>query len=188
MLHGFIFKTAALALTFVASANAKLETVTLTHPSGSTAEAALFGDHVMSFRAAMDPKLDILFMSKKSYMDGVQPIRGGIPVVFPNFGGRKGFPNHGFACTITWTFGSYVESTGKDIPSVATFTMASSSVTREIWPVEFKLEYEVKLCANQLKTALHVQNTFTEKIEFHALRQPACQPVSSSSFAQRCVP
>ncbi|KAJ8524543.1 hypothetical protein ON010_g16574 [Phytophthora cinnamomi] len=38
-----------------------------------------------------------------------------------------------------------------------------------MWPVEFELEYEVKLYANQLDTALHVHNTFTQQIEFHTL-------------------
>ncbi|KAG3112006.1 hypothetical protein PI124_g8813 [Phytophthora idaei] len=47
--------------------------------------------------------------------------------------------------------------------------MAASDSTRKMWPVEFELEYEVKLSANQLETALIVHNTHTEQIDFHAL-------------------
>jgi glucose-6-phosphate 1-epimerase len=172
MVYSFMFKTAALVSTMLASlgvANAELETVKLTHPYGSSAEVFLFGAHVKSFRAAMDPNLDILFMSNESYLDGVNPIRGGIPVVFPNFGSATGFPSHGFARITNWTLASHEEAADKKSPSVATFTMASSNSTREMWPVDFELEYEVKLYANQLETALHVHNTFTDEIEFHAL-------------------
>ncbi|KAG6616174.1 putative aldose 1-epimerase [Phytophthora cinnamomi] len=51
----------------------------------------------------MDPKMDVLFMSKDSCLDGMNPIRGGIPVVFPNFSGAPGFPNHGFARITNWS-------------------------------------------------------------------------------------
>ncbi|CAI5737681.1 unnamed protein product [Hyaloperonospora brassicae] len=47
--------------------------------------------------------------------------------------------------------------------------MASSNSTRTIWPVDFELTYEVKLYADQLRTALHVLNTFGKPIDFHAL-------------------
>ncbi|RMX68879.1 hypothetical protein KXD40_003051 [Peronospora effusa] len=167
MVYAFILKTAAIVLTLAASAHA--ETVTLTHPDGSSAEISLFGAHVLSFRAAIEPKLDILFLSKKSSMDYVQPIRGGIPIIFPNFGSREGFPSHGFARTTNWTLISTSDSTGAIAPSVATFIMKSSDATRAIWPVDFELEYEVKLYANDLTTTLYVTNTFTEQIEFHAL-------------------
>ncbi|KAL4110145.1 hypothetical protein PRIC1_001838 [Phytophthora ramorum] len=172
MVYSFMSKTVALVSTLLAalgSANAELETVKLSHPYGSSAEVFLFGAHVKSFRAAMDPNLDVLFMSNDSYLDGVNPIRGGIPVVFPNFGGAPGFPNHGFARITNWTLAGVEEAADKNSPSVATFTMAASNSTRKMWPVEFELEYEVKLYANQLETALHVHNTFTEQIEFHTL-------------------
>ncbi|GMF23525.1 unnamed protein product [Phytophthora fragariaefolia] len=172
MVYSFMSKTAAFATALLASlgpANAELETVKLSHPYGSSAEVFLFGAHVKSFRAAMDPKTDVLFMSKDSFLDGVNPIRGGIPVVFPNFGGAPGFPNHGFARITNWTLASHEEAKDKNSPSVAKFTMAASNSTRQMWPVEFELEYEVKLYPNQLETALHVHNTFTQQIEFHTL-------------------
>ena len=44
-------------------------------------------------------KLTNLFLAK---LDGSKAIRGGIPVVFPNFGPWKLGPQHGFARISTW--------------------------------------------------------------------------------------
>ncbi|KAG1706364.1 hypothetical protein DVH05_001511 [Phytophthora capsici] len=165
-----IVVNAALAVCLLASnADAELPTAKLTHPSGSNAEVFLFGAHVKSFRAAQDPTRDVIFLSKHSYLDGVNPIMGGIPVVFPNFGSAKGLPGHGFARVTNWTLASNEAATDENSPSVATFTMAASDKTRKMWPVEFELEYKVTLTANQLETALIVHNTHTEQIDFHAL-------------------
>ncbi|KAG7392718.1 Cellular repressor of E1A-stimulated proteins 1 [Phytophthora boehmeriae] len=149
--------------------NAELETVKLSHPSGSNAEVFLFGAHVKSFHAADDPSRDVIFLSNHSYLDGVNPIMGGIPIVFPNFGSAKGFPGHGFARVTNWTLAGVAEASDAAGATVATFTMAASDSTRKMWPVEFELEYEVKLLANTLETALRVHNTFTSAIDFHAL-------------------
>uniref|UniRef100_M4BWV8 glucose-6-phosphate 1-epimerase n=1 Tax=Hyaloperonospora arabidopsidis (strain Emoy2) TaxID=559515 RepID=M4BWV8_HYAAE len=169
MTNAFFVKTAALVATLLASANAELETVKLKHPSGSTAEVYLFGAHVKSFRAAIDPNLDILFMSNESFLNGIDAIRGGIPIIYPNFGSQDKFPSHGFARITNWTLVSHEDAKDKKSPSVANFTMASSNSTRAIWPVEFELKYVVKLFEDQLETALHVHNTFDKAIDFHAL-------------------
>ncbi|EGZ14795.1 hypothetical protein PHYSODRAFT_507594 [Phytophthora sojae] len=160
---------AIVACLLASSVQAELPTTKLSHPSGSNAEVFLFGAHVKSFRAAEDPSRDVIFLSNHSYLDGVNPIMGGIPLVFPNFGSAKGLPGHGFARVTNWTLASHSDATDANSPSVAKFTMAASDATRKMWPVDFKLEYEVKLYANQLETALRVRNTFTQPIDFHAL-------------------
>ncbi|KAG3112007.1 hypothetical protein PI124_g8814 [Phytophthora idaei] len=96
--QSIVLNAAALAICLFASgARAELPTTKLTHPSGSNAEVFLFGAHVKSFHAAQDPTRDVIFLSNHSFLDGVNPIMGGIPVVFPNFGSAKGLPGHGFA-------------------------------------------------------------------------------------------
>ncbi|KAG2786432.1 hypothetical protein JG687_00019703 [Phytophthora cactorum] len=172
MVYSFLFKTTALVSALLASlgiVNAELETAKLTHPTGSSAEVFLFGAHVKSFRTVLDPDLDILFMSNQSHMDGVNPIRGGIPVVFPNFGSATGLPSHGFARITNWTLAGVETAADETKPSVAKFAMKASDSTLKMWPVDFELEYEVKLYSAQLETALHVRNTFTKPIDFHAL-------------------
>src|ERR1039458_5209367 len=61
----------------------------------STAEIYLHGAHVTQFRKKDEPPL--LFLSQCSRFNEGQPIRGGVPVVFPWFGPREGLGQHGFA-------------------------------------------------------------------------------------------
>ncbi len=75
----------------------------------STAEIYLPGAHVTQFRKRDEPPL--LFMSQCSRFTEGQPIRGGIPVIFPWFGPREGLPQHGFARLKTWDLKELVPAT-----------------------------------------------------------------------------
>jgi len=66
----------------------------------STAEIYLHGAHVTQFKKKDEPPL--LFMSQCSRFAEGQPIRGGIPVIFPWFGPREGLGQHGFARVKPW--------------------------------------------------------------------------------------
>src|SRR5512142_2952442 len=66
----------------------------------SQAELYLHGGHVTDFRKKGEPPL--LFTSQFSRFMPGQPIRGGIPIVFPWFGPREGEPAHGFARISEW--------------------------------------------------------------------------------------
>jgi glucose-6-phosphate 1-epimerase len=66
----------------------------------STAEIYLHGAHVTQFKKKNEPPL--LFVSQCSRFTEGQPIRGGIPVIFPWFGAREGLGQHGFARIKSW--------------------------------------------------------------------------------------
>lgn len=66
----------------------------------STAEIYLHGAHVTDFRKIGEPPL--LFMSEASEFAPGKAIRGGVPIIFPWFGPREGFPAHGLARTKEW--------------------------------------------------------------------------------------
>jgi D-hexose-6-phosphate mutarotase len=66
----------------------------------STAEIYLHGAHVTNFKKQAEPPL--LFLSQCSRFEEKQPIRGGIPVIFPWFGPREGMATHGFARLHPW--------------------------------------------------------------------------------------
>jgi D-hexose-6-phosphate mutarotase len=66
----------------------------------SSVEVYLQGAHVTSFRKHGETPLT--FLSQCSRFAEGQPIRGGIPVVFPWFGMREGMGNHGFARVKPW--------------------------------------------------------------------------------------
>jgi glucose-6-phosphate 1-epimerase len=74
----------------------KVEVVT----SAGRGELYLHGAHVTHFEKNGEPPL--LFLSPLSRFQADQPIRGGIPVIFPWFGARDGEPMHGFARITTW--------------------------------------------------------------------------------------
>jgi D-hexose-6-phosphate mutarotase len=66
----------------------------------STAEIYLHGAHVTHFKKKDEPPL--LFLSQCSRFADKEPIRGGIPVIFPWFGPREGMSQHGFARVKNW--------------------------------------------------------------------------------------
>jgi glucose-6-phosphate 1-epimerase len=68
--------------------------------ASSTAEIYLLGAHVTHFQRTNEEPL--LFMSEASEFEVGKPIRGGVPIVFPWFGGRDGLPAHGFARLAVW--------------------------------------------------------------------------------------
>jgi len=79
--------------------NGELVKLAITSES-STAEVYLHGAHVTGFQKKGEAPL--LFMSQCSRYEPRQPIRGGIPVIFPWFGPREGEQTHGFARTSEW--------------------------------------------------------------------------------------
>jgi len=66
----------------------------------SVAEIYLLGAHVTGFQKNGEPP--ILFMSQASQFALGKAIRGGVPIIFPWFGAREGFPSHGFARVTEW--------------------------------------------------------------------------------------
>jgi len=66
----------------------------------STAEIYLHGAQVTGFQKNGEPPL--LFMSRQSQFAVGKAIRGGVPIVFPWFGAREGFPDHGLARVTEW--------------------------------------------------------------------------------------
>jgi glucose-6-phosphate 1-epimerase len=72
----------------------------------SRAEIYLHGAHVTQFKRNDEPPL--LFLSQCSRFTEGQPIRGGIPVIFPWFGQREGHAQHGFARVKSWELKEFV--------------------------------------------------------------------------------
>jgi glucose-6-phosphate 1-epimerase len=71
-----------------------------------TAEVYLQGAQVTHFQVKDQPPL--LFLSQCSRFANGEPIRGGIPVIFPWFGPREGLPQHGFARSKPWELKEFV--------------------------------------------------------------------------------
>src|ERR1035437_1302467 len=74
----------------------------------STAEIYLHGAHVTQFKKKDEAPL--LFLSQCSRFTEGQPIRGGIPVIFPWFGPREGLGQHGFARLKAWDLKEFTQA------------------------------------------------------------------------------
>lgn len=66
----------------------------------SALEIYLQGAHVTHFQKKGEPPM--LFLSQLSRFQEGQPIRGGVPIIFPWFGPREGESMHGFARNKNW--------------------------------------------------------------------------------------
>lgn len=126
-----------------------LPKVTLTAPDGATADIYLHGALVTSF--APSPGREVLALSSAAIWDGVAPIRGGVPICFPQFAAQGPLPMHGFARTSTWTL---VEAAG----ARAVLSLADSPATRALWPHAFALTLTVTVSAAALTILLDVAN------------------------------
>jgi glucose-6-phosphate 1-epimerase len=106
----------------------------------------------------------MLFLSAASPLSPGEPIRGGIPVVFPQFASLGPLPMHGFVRTAAWE----VVDVGRD-PSGSVFALfrtRDSDATRALWPHPFRASLRVTL-DEALSTAITIENTGEETFPFH---------------------
>ena len=95
--------------------------------------------------------------SKNAIFNNKKAIRGGIPVVFPQFGPWDLGPQHGFARITKWEVAVSPEKTGDSVRAV--FRLSDSEDTRKMWQGhQFDLLYTVTLTTNSLQTDLTVNN------------------------------
>jgi glucose-6-phosphate 1-epimerase len=142
-----------------------LDRVVLRSSDGASAEVYLHGAHVTSWRPAPSGD-ERLFLSARSAFRGSAAIRGGIPVIFPQFAAEGPLPKHGFARTSVWTLAEQkIEQYGS---AVATLTLASSAATQAIWPASFLATLTVRLHGPVLAVQLGIVNTGSEPFHFTA--------------------
>ncbi len=122
---------------------------------------ALHGAHVLSWQT-VDGK-EQLYLSPAAKFDGVSPIRGGVPVCFPQFNqrtlGAHPLPKHGFARTQPWTLLGIEQL---DNRAQARLQLPSNDATRAMWPHEFAAILTVQLEPGHLRITFEVQNTGPE--------------------------
>jgi glucose-6-phosphate 1-epimerase len=130
----------------------------------ANAELFLQGAHITRFQpAGIAP---VLFLSSASQFAPGKPIRGGVPVVFPWFGGRAGHPEapaHGFARTLPWQIETLSSTDWRTVSVV--LRLEASATTRELWPHDFVLRHHVTI-GTQLEMMLEVENTSSTPFQF----------------------
>ena len=115
---------------------------------------ALHGGHLLSWVPARGGER--LYLSPASRFGAGASIRGGVPVIFPQFADRGPLPRHGFARTMAWRFAGIEDDVG--LPT-ATFALDDDAATRAVWPHAFALRLHVALAENALRLSMTVRNT-----------------------------
>jgi glucose-6-phosphate 1-epimerase len=144
----------------------QLPAVRLSTPGGAEATVTLYGAHLVSWKDAGGRER--IFCSAKSALDGSKAIRGGVPVIFPQFAARGTGMRHGFARVSQWRLtGSGVE----DGATYAVFSLEPQVLAPDVaaaWPYPFALALRVALKDDELAMALEVRNTGTQAFPFAA--------------------
>ncbi|RHZ79496.1 hypothetical protein Glove_144g32 [Diversispora epigaea] len=150
------------------------EKVILEHPSGSSAEVYFYGATVTSWKCKGKERL---FLSKNSFLNGTKAIRGGIPLVFPQFGKASDpsfetatLPQHGICRLSKWEWLKI--SVDNDSEVSVRFGLADNQVPenlRKEWPKKFRIIYTITLTEDTLNNHLTVKNEDIKSFYFNAL-------------------
>ncbi|KAF5802645.1 putative glucose-6-phosphate 1-epimerase [Helianthus annuus] len=140
-----------------------LEKIILREIRGSSAEVYLYGAHVTSWKNEQGEEL--LFVSSKAIFKPSKPIRGGIPICFPQFSNMGSLEAHGFARNRVWTIDTDPPPL---LPNVTdgVFVDLLLKPTEEdlkIWPHSFEYRLRVTLGpGGDLMLTSRIRNTNTD--------------------------
>jgi glucose-6-phosphate 1-epimerase len=140
-----------------------LPKLTLAAPDGAQVEIYLYGAHVVSWIPAGGQER--LFLSRTSAFRAGAPIRGGVPVVFPQFGTTGPLPLHGLVRLMSWEFVG-AEVAGQR--ARAMFRVADTEDSRRQWDQAFLAELDVAIGGSELSVTLAVTNPGAGKFDFTA--------------------
>ena len=132
-------------------------------PDGACAIATIQGAHLVSWIPPGGE--ECLYVSERSPFGAGLPIRGGIPIAFPQFADNGPLARHGFARTQAWSFMGASEA--QEGTRVA-FALESSHATQALWPGAFRLELTATIGGPRLEVLLRVANTGDAAFTFNA--------------------
>ena len=131
--------------------------ILLRSADGASAEVYLHGAHVTSWKTADGEER--LFLSEKSEFTNGTAIRGGVPVIFPQFSLLGPLPRHGFVRNSAW-------EVVRQVSDEVTLAFKSTEATLAFWPFPFLAEFTVRLEAARLEMKLRIKNTGHQAFEF----------------------
>jgi glucose-6-phosphate 1-epimerase len=109
---------------------------------------------------------DRLWLSPLTQCGPGRAIRGGIPVIFPQFAARGPLPKHGFARDRPWQLLPVVEP--DDGVARWSARLRDDAATRALWPQAFAVEVNAAASGPQLRITLTVRNHGVEPFAFAA--------------------
>lgn len=137
--------------------------VRLQGPSGDAATVLLRGAQVISWVDAQG--VERLYRSPTSPPAGPQAVRGGVPIIFPQFAARGPLMRHGWARTRVWT----LLATDASAPEPQLSLQLHNAIGDDPqWPHACICTLTVGLLPRGLRMALAVENTGSTPFTFHA--------------------
>ncbi|MBC3808291.1 D-hexose-6-phosphate mutarotase [Undibacterium seohonense] len=140
-----------------------MDKVILQARDGASAEIVTHGAHVCSWKPANGNEQ--LFLSRTSEFRDGAAIRGGVPVVFPQFSNLGPLPKHGFARTAIWRLvrsGQLEQGAAQ-----AVFELQESIASLQLWPHVFRAELVVTVAEQSLQLDFSVVNNGDTELSFH---------------------
>ncbi len=131
--------------------------VSLGVKEGATAKICHYGAHLTSWLTSSGKQW--IFVSDKARFESGTAIRGGVPIIFPQFNAFGSGSRHGFARNLDWVLVD--EKDGE-----CCFRLESNDTTLADWPYLFKAEFRVVLHGDQLTMQLSVDNTGSDAFSF----------------------
>lgn len=138
-----------------------MDPIQLTSPDGARAVLSLWGGQLLSWRPAGGAEQ---LYNSPMHRSGTA-IRGGVPVIFPQFAAQGPGPRHGVARTRPWQLVQHEK--GRD-DALAVLRLEDDTETRALWPHAFALELTVRIRAAVLEMELAVENRGTAPFAFQA--------------------
>ena len=122
------------------------------------------GAQVLSWQAA--DGIERLYLSPTTgglTRDGREPapIRGGMPICFPQFSDRGSMIKHGFSRNLPWR-------PGNRTPASLTMVLHDDDASRQHWPHAFATQLDVRLESGRLEILFKVANTGSMPFSFTA--------------------
>lgn len=128
---------------------------------GASAIVSLFGGQVLSWTPRGGKEW--LYLSETAKFDRSTPIRGGVPVCFPQFADLGKLPKHGFVRTVDWMLAD--RRVDKDFALIQ-LRLEDCAETRALWNHSFGIELTISIEDNRLDLEFEVDNRGTDALSF----------------------
>ncbi len=149
-----------------------MQTLTLRF-GADNALLGLYGGQLLSWQSRSRERL---FLSPRAVLDGSSAIRGGVPVIFPQFSARGPFGRHGFARCSRWSLSAQAQDRIE-------LELVDNLDTLRLWPYRFRVLLLVQLQQDALQMRLSVENRDSRSFEFSA----ALHAYFATALASTCI-
>ena len=119
-------------------------------PGGASATVSPHGAQVLSWNLPAEGEQ--LYMSSCANYKIGTPIRGGIPIIFPQFAGEGSLPKHGFARLVQWALRTHESDR-------IVFRLTEQEASHALWRHRHRCDLDIRLIKNSLQLEIEVTNT-----------------------------